>query len=199
MTDITIGETCYTGNALLLSGTEIVWDFRHLQKAKFTYYGVALDFGPLIGASVQEYSGWIYGLKKGIEDYSGPFMTSSIGLEFSIPTVFDAMIGDMWADSLDRNTGKVDPNGVTAKYLWGSIGKGKGLPILISTSYTKYEMERPLLIDFSHAPSGERSGKAARFAADLENTIPFTLDAAYAKELILQWGTVDRNYANRGD
>ena len=54
------------------------------------------------------------------------------------------------------------------------------------------------LLDYSHVLLGDRSRAAADFATDLEYYSPMKKDADYAKNLILQWGTVDRIYANGG-
>jgi RHS repeat-associated protein len=187
-TDIQIGDKCFAGNSII-AGKETVWDFRHLQKADFTFYGIAQDVGPILGASFERYTGWIYGFTDSIRDYSGWFKTTTIG--GGLFKFFS--IGGMRAVSLD-DFGNENPNGVTANYSFETAGMSAGFPWgYIGTSYTRYS-DPVMRYDGAVRPQHGRSLYAYDLSQDLWSYLGREagyLDIWYATDLIGRWGEVD--------
>ncbi len=189
-TDIKIGDKCFFGNSII-AGRETVWDFRHPQKADFTFYGIAQDVGLFLGASFTRYTGWIYGFKDDIRDYRGWFKTITIGGGLGKYV----SLGGMWAVSLD-DFGNEDPNGVTAKYSFESGGMSASfLPGYLEIHYTRYS-DPVMRIPSEGAvrPLHGRSLYAYELSQDLRSYLgreAGLLDISDATNLINRWGEVD--------
>jgi hypothetical protein len=187
-TDIRIGDKCFSGNSII-AGRETVWDFRHLQKADFTFYGIAQDVGSFLGTSFARYTGWIYGFKDSIRDYSGWFKTTTFGGGLGKYV----SLGGMWAVSLD-DFGNENPNGVTAKYSFESGGMSASfLPGYLEIHYTRYS-DPVMRYDGAARPLLGRSLYAYELSQDLWSYLAREaglLDIWYATDLINRWGEVD--------
>ena len=123
-------------------GVEIVYDFKHLEKGLFSYYGSNFNDGTIRGAGGTSYVGKARGFKTqsyadGVGAYGGYFggVAGSIGLgDIVSGVVIEA------APLHDDSNRTLNPDGVFASYIGIGAGVGLSAPINFDIAVTNYTL-----------------------------------------------------------
>jgi hypothetical protein len=137
----------------IIGGIHVVYDYRHMQSAVFSYLGVAWDPFQLVGAEATVGQGFLWGFERGVTDYEGAEMSFGAGLSIDLPVLEIVGIESGLAGVLSlpvSEEGAIEydkPRGIG----WsGALEAGVGLPIPIEEAGGHFELARYEKMDDVH-------------------------------------------------
>jgi len=164
-------------------GVEIVYDFRHQQRARFTYHFVSSAVGTAIGIEGGiGYESILWGFKKSINDYQGFSFTRSGTVNLPLESIG---ITGSYSIPLTRPYGNEDVSGVYGFSLFRTLGLGISAPInLTITNLETTINERSINEYYSFAETSDHYGLDDRGRNDILERINA------ANNIISELGTI---------
>lgn len=136
---------CNLPDSGVTGGVEIVYDFKHQERGRFTYSGPLFNLGSISTGGVSIYTGRTRGFANpantyriGVDAYGGYFASTAVSVGIGkIPVSFGGSVTE--AAPLNKNR-QLNPNGVFATYSGRGGGVGFGLPVNIDIAVTNYTL-----------------------------------------------------------
>jgi hypothetical protein len=137
-------ENQCSGYGTAIVGSEIVYDFRHQQRAFFSYRASGETIGTVAQGSIGIYRGFASNFVHGVQDYEGRAVSHNISANF-LKIINAGVSGSVPFNS----DGTVNPEGVYSLHYNLGLGGGLGAPVNLAISQAFYKMDRNTLIDYN--------------------------------------------------
>ncbi len=145
-------------------GYEVVYDFRHQERAAFTYVAANVTAGSCGSVSLTGYVGKASGFgESGILSYIGS--SGSIAISVSPLSWLQGFVSANYP--IDPVTGGIASEGVRSITYGGGVTAGAGSPVQLSFQRSEYAIVPDTLMKFNNGPAVSRNTVAnRRWAAD---------------------------------